>query len=507
MPYLLFFFHNSSMGRKTKKQRAIELLQQLNQEDLKEVLDAFDVGSPNNSYENVEKLLRKECPNCHSTNHTKKGKNKLGLTRYRCKDCGRTYSILTDTPLENTQYDWNVWVTVLEKMLTNQSIKETRKYLVKNKLVDDIDILTVSAMCNKLRNSFIYMPLPTLSGNVQCDEKHFHESQKGVKDPIDVLDDTGKTRREARERTKSSKYGSMGPEFATICCAVDSSGHSVAKVVSMGRMELEDFEDNIAIHFGDVAFLCTDMNPIYTQYASIHKLSQYVQNSEIHKLIAQCDTAKKKQAAYEQNKLDYIVGAGIMSYDKMCKFRNDNKLTINAVNGYHSGLERYINYIARGVSTKHLQAWVSFYNYRNNFRVDHGYSPSVYEDAEVILIELLKLRIPIRVEDIKYQKDLTKKQPKRYTKKFIAATVAARIKSNNPYIKFSEEDGMWVVDKRTSINLLPEYKRRELAKALKIKPFSPIAVSSADLKKKLLAHPDLEDALYVLANGHTEDYR
>ena len=128
---------------------------------------------------------------------------------------------------------------------------------------------------------------------------------------------------------------------------------------------------------------------------------------------------------------------------------------------------------------------MSFYNYWNNFRVDHGYSPSVYEDAEVILIELLKLRIPIRVEEIKYQKDLTKKQPKRYTKKFIAATVAARIKSNNPYIKFSEEDGMWVVDKRTSINLLPEYKRRELAKALKIKPFSPIAVSSVNVNEFL----------------------
>ena len=99
------------------------------------------------------------------------------------------------------------------------------------------------------------------------------------------------------------------------------------------------------------------------------------------------------------------------------------------------------------------------------------------------MIEILKLKIPITIEDIKYQKDTTKLQEPKYTKKFIARTVNARIKSNNPYIKFTEEDGIWVVDKRTSINLLPEYKRRELAKALKIKPFSPIAVSSSDLKK------------------------
>ncbi len=338
-------------------------------------------------------------------------------------------------------------------------------------------------MCNKLRNSFNYMPLPTLSGIVQCDEKHFHESQKGVKSPIDVLDTTRTTHRKGRERTTASKYGTMGPEFATVCCAIDGTGHSIAKVVTMGRMDLYDFEKNIAPYLKDIAFLCSDMNPIYTQYASIHKIAQYVQNSSCHKIIEKCKSAKARQTAYEQNKLDYVVGAGIMSYDKMCKFRDANKLTINGVNGYHSGLERYINRIAKGVSTKHLQAWVSFYNYRNNFRIDHGYNPTVYPDAEAIMIEILKLKIPITIEDIKYQKDTTKLQEPKYTKKFIARTVNARIKSNNPYIKFTEEDGIWVVDKRTSINLLPEYKRRELAKALKIKPFSPIAVSSSDLKK------------------------
>lgn len=495
------------MGRKSKKQQAIELLRQLNKNELKEVLDAFDVGSPENSYENVENLLTKECPNCKSTEHIRKGKTKLGLTIYKCKNCGRKFNILSNTPLEKTQYPWNVWVTVLEKMLTNQSIVETTKYLIKNDIVDTIDELTVSAMTKKLRNSFTYMPLPVLEGVVQCDEKHFRESQKGVKNPIDVLDLTRTTRREGFERATPSKYGTMGPEFATVCCAVDSSKHSVAKVVTMGHMELEDFEDNIAVHFGDVSFLCSDMNLIYTQYASIHKMSQYVCHSEYHKKIAECDTARKRQLAYEQNKLDYIVGAGIMSYDKMVNFRNKNKLTINDVNSYHSELDRYINGIAKGVSTKHLQAWVSFFNYKKSFKADYGYTPSVYEDAEVILIEILKLRIPITVDDIKQQKDVTKQKSKRYTKKFIAKTVAARIKSNNPYIKFTEEDGIWIVDKRTSINLLPEYKRRLLAKTLKIKPFSPIAVSSTELKKQLLAHPGIEDALYILANGNTDDKR
>ena len=128
-----------------------------------------------------------------------------------------------------------------------------------------------------------------------------------------------------------------------------------------------------------------------------------------------------------------------------------------------------------------------------------------YEDAEIILIEILKMRLPITVDDIKQQKDTTKLQPARYTKKFIEKTVNARIKSNNPYFKFTEEDGAWIIDKRKIINALPEYKRRQLAKELKIKPFSPTAVSSADLKKQLLAHPEIEDVLYVLSTGIRKD--
>ena len=484
-----------------KKKKAIRMLSKLSQDDLKEVIASFSQAVPSD-YQNIEGILEKECPFCHAISYTKHGKTKSGLSRFQCKVCHKSYTILTNTPLSGSPYTWKVWVTVLEKMLLSYSIEEIQKTLIGSKIVPDINITTVSMMVQKLRNSFIELPVPTLSGIVQVDEKHFRESQKGNKTLIDPI--TGKRRR-AHKRSTPSKYGTMGPEFATICCAVDDTGHSIAKVVKMGHMELEDFEDEVAIHFGKVDFLCSDMNPVYTQYASIYKIPQYVINSNYHRVLAKCETDKQKQLAYEQDKLDYVVGAGIMSYQDMLKFRNAHKLTINGVNGYHSNLERFINHIARGVSTKHLQAWVSFYNYKNNYRVDYGHNPTSYEDAERILIEILKLKHKITADDIHNKKDLTRRPTKRYTNKFIAKTVAARIKSNNKYIKFAEEDGIWIVDKRTSINLLPEYKRRMLAKELGIKPFSPIAVSSQDLKKQLLAHPNIEDALYVLANGRTKD--
>jgi transposase-like protein len=86
------------MGRKTRKQQAWDLLKQLNKADLKDILDSFDLGSTNNSYENFEDILKKECPYCHSVKHIKKGKNRINLTLLKCKDRGRRYNILRKHP-------------------------------------------------------------------------------------------------------------------------------------------------------------------------------------------------------------------------------------------------------------------------------------------------------------------------------------------------------------------------------------------------------------------------
>lgn len=138
------------------------------------------------------------------------------------------------------------------------------------------------------------------------------------------------------------------------------------------------------------------------------------------------------------------------------------------------------------------------YNYINNFKTLNNRYPLSYKDAENTLIEMIKIRKDINVDDIKTMKDLTKKVPSRYTKKLITWTVNARIKSNNPYAMLSSEQGSGSLNLKQFVDALPEYKRRILAKNLKIKPYSPIAVSSKELKKKLLSHPNLENAVFKM---------
>ena len=74
----------------------------------------------------------------------------------------------------------------------------------------------------------------------------------------------------------------------------------------------------------------------------------------------------------------------------------------------------------------------------------------------------------------------TKKQTAGYTKKLIEITVSSRIKSNNPYLKFNEKDGIQNFDKRYFVIHISEYIRRQLAKTLGIKSFSPTVISSKE---------------------------
>ena len=495
------------MARKISKKTITNAVMELNPTELSQIVNEYNKthGSSVDTEDTLKDEMERKliaalspvkCIYCNS-DVAKNGKHtESGLQRFKCKNCGRKFTLLSNTILDKSPIPWNVWVLVLQYMLGYQSIEDIHYLLIANHHIPSISESTVSIMTKKLREMFVYLPLPQLTGVIQVDEKHFHESQKGFENPYDVLN-SGQ-RRTGHERAVKAQYGSLGPEFSTICCMVDEAGRSVAKVLTMGRMTLEMFEDEMQEHIVNPTFLCSDMNPIYGQWCALHDVPQYCINSKYHDIIKDLDTDDKKQYAYEQDKLDYIVGKGIMSYKAMCKMKKKHKLGLNRVNAYHNELERLINRVAKGVSTKHLQSWVSFYNYINNFKVDNGRLPLTYNDAEGILIEMVKLRKDIDVKDIKEKKDLTKKVPKRYTNNLITWTVNARVKSNNPHVKLDEDDGLANFNKKYFVEHIPEYKRRQLAKLLGIKPFSPVAVGSNKLKKQILTHPDLEEGIYKL---------
>ena len=50
----------------------------------------------------IEHNITTRCPNCLSPKKVKNGTNDSGITRYKCKDCGKGYSIVTNTIFEGS---------------------------------------------------------------------------------------------------------------------------------------------------------------------------------------------------------------------------------------------------------------------------------------------------------------------------------------------------------------------------------------------------------------------
>ena len=68
------------------------------------------------------------CPECGSDKRVSNGKTRSGFNRYKCKDCGKNYTALTNTVFEGTDYSWDEMVEAVYDVITKQSVE----YLMNN---------------------------------------------------------------------------------------------------------------------------------------------------------------------------------------------------------------------------------------------------------------------------------------------------------------------------------------------------------------------------------------
>ena len=58
------------------------------------------------------------CPGCGSIAVVQNGANDAGIQRFRCQDCGKSFTHFTGTLLEKSRFPWEVWVAVLKMAST-----------------------------------------------------------------------------------------------------------------------------------------------------------------------------------------------------------------------------------------------------------------------------------------------------------------------------------------------------------------------------------------------------
>lgn len=90
------------------------------------------------------------------------------------------------------------------------------------------------------------IPAPKLTGIVQIDDMFVRENQKASRHLENTLPTDIQPRREPRYGKTPSISGVLSPEFATITCMVDGSGHCACGVLGMGMTSPEVLYDFIA---------------------------------------------------------------------------------------------------------------------------------------------------------------------------------------------------------------------------------------------------------------------
>lgn len=225
--------------------------------------------------------------------------------------------------------------------------------------------------------------------------------------------------------------------------------------------------------------MCSDKNQVYIDYCDIKKIPLYIIPSNYRKIIEQAGyvTPDKHDPAlakaqekknkrillhlYRDQKIDYIHD-NYMCFNEFCKIKYANSLSIARANQMHSEFKTRLVTDSHGISTKYLPDYIGFHTFIQNWKISNGRNPYGIEDAESILIDILKGHITYTTKDMRETLfDFTKTSDMCM---FILKKIVSKARevTVNEYFKFNNEDNVVSFDKRKFLEMLPKHKLEKL---------------------------------------------
>lgn len=285
-----------------------ELVKKLSADERSELLQDL---SWNITEDTLAPLEVKYCPHCKSLDFIKHGYSKHGK-RFKCKSCHRTFCPTTGTAIHN--------------------IKEKDKFIEYSRITKEEGLQTIAHMkkrisiCNQASFDWRHRLLLStpkkkekFEQEVQMDDLWFLYSQKGRKG-LDY----------ARERGGSKRKGDN--DFQVKVLAASDKKQLELKVAKIGRISEKDIIQAVGEKFNSSSKLVTDKHKSFGAFAKGVELDHVSFLSKNHK-----------------------AGTG------------EN---VQYVNNVAERLKTWINRQLRGVSTKYLQLYVSYFSYTENENFD-----------------------------------------------------------------------------------------------------------------------------------------
>jgi hypothetical protein len=239
---------------------------------------------------------------------------KIGLKeverqRYRCKDCIKTFTDVTSTPLYRTHKP-DKWLDFIKCMLEGYSLRKSAD------LIGNVHYVTLFYWRHKVLSALKQMDFETFSGIVEMDETYFLYSEKGKRNIAG---------RKPRKRGGSSKYRGISHEQVCVLIARDRQKATYSGVLGRGRIVKAQIDMAIGSKLSLVNTLCTDAWRAFSTYAKSKGLEHYRFKS---------DGKERVKGLYH----------------------------IQNINNYHSRLKGWMQRF-NGVATKYLDHYLSWFQF------------------------------------------------------------------------------------------------------------------------------------------------
>lgn len=248
------------------------------------------------------------CPHCNCKHIVRYGKNN-NIQRYKCKECGKTFTEMSFSPLNRTRHA-DKWLLFIECMIEGYSLRKSAEIV-------DVTYVTLFYWRHKILSALKQISIEKFEGIVEMDETYLLYSEKGKKHIKG---------RKSRKRGGVSRYRGISHEQVCILVARDREKQTMSKVTCMGRIIKSQVDNTIGKYLDKENILCTDNWRAYKTYAQEKHMEHYriKSNGKIHVI---------KGIYHIQN-----------------------------VNSYHQRFKKWLDRF-NGVATKYLDNYLSWFRF------------------------------------------------------------------------------------------------------------------------------------------------
>ncbi len=247
------------------------------------------------------------CIHCGSVKVKRNGKYR-NRQRYLCRDCGKSFNDLTNTPISGTRY-LGKWSTFFQLMVEGYTLPKIAERL-------GIHLSTAFYWRHKVLFALRSLGFQTLKGIIESDETFFKESFKGR----EVVD-----RKPKKRGGRDKKRGISNLKIAVVV-AQDRNGQVISQKAGTGRVRAEEINAVIGDFIDPSSLLCTDTATNYKKFALMKELK--------HETINISKEGYVKKGIYH----------------------------LQNVNSYHKRLKDWMQRF-QGVATKYLDNYLYWFNF------------------------------------------------------------------------------------------------------------------------------------------------